>query len=1213
MAVGTYSGQIVLSSSGATTTLTIPVVLTIVPVDQAFFGNLPGAVSFSLKTGNAGLTPHALQVFNGGPSTLNWTLLNSTADGGSWLTVSSTSGTAPSVVTVGVNVANLPGSGTVAGTFIGHLTFQAPSGNVTIPVSVAVGTNILSQVNALAFTRVFGGANPLPQTLTIASNGTSPGFEVDAYAATGGNWLAASLDGSSCCYSTPHTVTASIVASPTLAVGTYTAEIVITASNEATSVTIPVTLTVVAAGQPFIDNMGGAMSFSLKTGDLTIPSQDIQIRNGGSGSLTWTLSTSTSDTAPWLSASLASGTAPSYVTVQISVANLPNGGLVAGTFIGQLVFKSATGNVTVPVSVNVGDNILRQVPAIHFTKVFGGADPLPQVLHIASSGTSPGFEVDASTATGGNWLTVSLDGSSCCYSTPHAIVATVNPSPSLAAGTYTGQIVSTSGGGASSITIPVTLTIAPANVASFDNLPGALSFSLKTAGTSVPLQELNLRSAGTGTLDWTLLKSTSDGGNWLTVSATSGTAPSSVIVGVTVANLPNLGLVAGTFSGELVFRSASGTSITVPISVTVADNAFAQINSIAFTKVFGGANPLPQSVTIASFGSSPGFEVDSWKATGGDWFTVSLDGSSCCYSTPKVLTVTVTAGPNLAAGTYTGQIVMTSSGGTMAMTIPVTLTVAAANQPSIGDIPGAVSFFLTTGSGAPPTQNIQIRRAGGGNLNWTLVKQTSDNGDWLTVSSSAGTAPSTVTIGVNLANLPNLGLVAGTFTGEIVFKSANGNVSVPVSVTVGASVFAQPAPLLFSKSVGGANPLAQNLNVTATGASPGFEVDASTATGGNWLSVTLNGSSCCYSTPMVITASIVASPGLADGTYTGQIVITSSGATMAMTVPVTLIVGTGGGSTPYNQTARAALRHTDGSIRVTAYGSATLNSSDGVFASDPGVAEGWDGKFFATARDNSNAIWANVFDPNSQTWGTWSFQGGQVAGNPSLAITPSGTSWIAARDSSSAYWLRDYTPGGAAGSWIPLFGVFATDPVVTGCPDGSIFIVGKDNWNALWSGHYIPGSGFQGFVLGGGVVQGNPSVTCGSDNALYMVIRDNSNSNWIARVAGNLWSGWFNGGAVTSIDPRIARLGGSVAVVILDSTGSVYRSSFTEGPVNGWQSWTAVGGVLADIAPSAVGGELYFLGKTPGTDLWWWRQSGNQWTWIGNNGATAGSLAAAPR
>jgi hypothetical protein len=235
-----------------------------------------------------------------------------------------------------------------------------------------------------------------------------------------------------------------------------------------------------------------------------------------------------------------------------------------------------------------------------------------------------------------------------------------------------------------------------------------------------------------------------------------------------------------------------------------------------------------------------------------------------------------------------------------------------------------------------------------------------------------------------------------------------------------------------------------------------------------------------------------------------------------------------------------------------------------------------------------------------------------MQGVPSIAVTGT-TGWIASRDPYNSYWLVSYTPGTGFGAWTHLAGVFATDPVITACGDGSLYLVGKDNYNALWSGHYIPGSGLQGFVLGGGVVQGKPSVSCGSDNAAYIAARDNYNASWVARVAGNSWTGWFNGGGVSAIDTRIAALGGHLGIVILDATGAVFRTLFAEGSGNGWQAWTNVGGVFADIAPAGVLGELFFGGRTPAGDLYWWRANGNQWTWIGNNGVAAGALSSAPR
>lgn len=311
---------------------------------------------------------------------------------------------------------------------------------------------------------------------------------------------------------------------------------------------------------------------------------------------------------------------------------------------------------------------------------------------------------------------------------------------------------------------------------------------------------------------------------------------------------------------------------------------------------------------------------------------------------------------------------------------------------------------------------------------------------------------------------------------------------------------------------------------------------------------------------------------------------------------------------------RGVLRDTSSRIRLTTYPSAVLSNAGGPFASDPSVAEDSGGNVVVAVRDSSNIVWANVFDPATQSWGTWASGGGAMVGITAITVTPNGTAWITGRDSSNAYWLVSYTAASGYGSWIPLHGSFADDPVISACGDGSLYIAGKDSFTAMWSGHYIPGTGFQNWVLFGGVVAGRASITCGGDNAMYLVARDNSNSNWIARVSGNMATGWFNGGAQTTIDPRIATLGnGSEAVVILDGGGSAWRSVFAEGAGNGWQTWTNVGGSFADVAAAGAAGELFLVGRSLNNNLWWWRQTGSQFTALGDNGVAAGALAAAPK
>src|SRR6266481_7102369 len=263
------------------------------------------------------------------------------------------------------------------------------------------------------------------------------------------------------------------------------------------------------------------------------------------------------------------------------------------------------------------------------------------------------FSASVATAKGGSWLSISPSGGGCC-NTPLAIAASVNAG-SLAAGTYTAEIIFTEySNPGRSMVVPVNLTIV-ASGAFFDNLPGGLSFSFKTGGAATS-QIVQIGNGGTGTLSWTATTSTADGGAWLTATP-SGTAPSIATISVTAANLPNGGQVAGTFSGQLVFQTAGDTT-TIPVMVTVGTAAFTQMNPISFTMPFGGANPLPQVLNISAVDESTfRFSASAVTAKGGAWLSVSPSGNACCY-TPLALTVSVDAS-TLAAGTYTGEIIIT--------------------------------------------------------------------------------------------------------------------------------------------------------------------------------------------------------------------------------------------------------------------------------------------------------------------------------------------------------------------------------------------------------------------------------------------------------------------------------------------------------------------------------------------------------------------------
>ena len=882
LAAGTYTGEILFFAYPSNNlAAAVPVTLTIAAPGTTFFDNLPGELSYFLTPGGS-LPAQKFQIRNGGTGTLAWTASESTADGGNWLNVSPLSGIAPATVTVTINTQFLPGQGLVAGTFCGQVSLQTTGDPGTVPVCVVVGTNVFRQVNPISFTMPFAGGNPLPQTLTLASTGSNFNFYVAFVSTgTGGNWLTATP--SSGVLTTPEAVTISVNAT-TLPAGTYTGEVIFSEYPSNTmAVTVPVTLTIGATGSAFFDNLPGELSFSMTPGGSP-PPQSVQVRNGGSGTLNWSASTSTADGGNWLTASPGAGTAPASLTVGIAPASLPGQGLLAGTYCGQVLLQASGSVGTIPVCVMVGASVFAQVNPLSFTMTAGGPNPLPQAVNIASTGANFNFYITfVSTGTGGNWLTIAPNAG--VLTTPETIIASVNAA-TLPAGTYTGELIFAQyPSNTMALTVPVPLTVAPASSTYFDNLPGQLTFSLAPGGAP-PSQSIQVRNAGTGTLHWTASKSTSDGGNWLTVSPLSGNAPTTVTVAITTSSLPGQGLLAGTFCGQVVFQTTGDTG-TVPICVQVGPNVFRQVNPMSFTMPVGGGNPLPQVLTVASTGTNFNFYNASVSTSkGGNWLQISPNAG--VLTTPKNIVVTVNAA-TLAAGTYTGQIILNAyPSNNLSITVPVTLNVVSCG-PFFDGVQGQMSFSFAPSTTNPPAQAVQIRTAGWGTLHWALTPSTSDGGNWLSVSARNGAAPSTVNVGIVNSALPGSGLVAGTFTGQLLFITGSSSVTIPVSVVIGSSVFSPVSPLSFSMSLGGSNPPSQNFSVASTGSNFNFYNTAvAGGTGGSWLQI--SPASGVLTTPRTITVSVTAT-SLPVGTYTGEIVFSQYPSnTMAMTVPVIITV-----------------------------------------------------------------------------------------------------------------------------------------------------------------------------------------------------------------------------------------------------------------------------------------------------------------------------------
>ena len=882
LAPGDYSAQITLTSQANRQVTVIPVALAVLPVNAPSFDATSGALTFSFVRQGSAPPVQTVPIRNAGTGTLNWTAAASTADGGNWVSLSARSGTAPSSLQVGVIPANLPNGGLSAGTFVGQVVLQTDGDRITIPVTVAIGGSVFRQISSLFFTQAYQMGTPPPQVITAVSTGSSFLFSTAAVSSTGGDWLTISPNNVN--LATPRTITVSVNPASPLNPGTYTAEIILSDQDGTQASVIPVTYTVAPPDAAFFDQTAGELTFSLVTRGDTPPLQPIPIRNAGAGTLNWTASASTADGGNWLTLSAASGSAPSSLQVGVTTANLPNGGLSAGTFIGQVVLQTGSDRTTIPVTVTVGDSVFRQLNDLSFTKAYQGGNPPPQVITAASTGASFLFSTAAVSSTGGNWLSISPNNVN--LETPRTITVSANPDNSLNPGTYNAEIILSDQDGTQASVIPVTLTVAPPTAAFFDQTPGELTFSFVRQGNAPPLQPIPIRNAGTGTLNWTASASTADGGNWLALSAASGTAPSSLQVGIIPANLPNGGLSAGTFIGQVVLQTGSDRT-TVPVTVTVGDSVFRQINSLSFTQAFQMGNPPPQVITVASTGASFLFSTAAVSSTGGNWLTISPNNVN--LGTPRSITVFVNPATPLNPGTYTSEIILSDQDGTQASVIPVTLTVAPPTAAFFDQTAGALTFFAQPGSGAPPGKAVPIRNAGTGTLNWTASTSTADGGDWLTLSASSGTAPSTLVVGVNPSALPGAGLSAGTFIGQVVLQTNGDSVTVPVTVTVGASTFTSLGALNFSKPYQGANPPSQVLSAASTGASFLFATTAVTSTGGNWLLISPNNVN--LATPQPITVSVNAESSLSPGNYTAEIILNDQDGTQASVIPVFLTVG----------------------------------------------------------------------------------------------------------------------------------------------------------------------------------------------------------------------------------------------------------------------------------------------------------------------------------
>src|SRR5262249_45387851 len=140
---------------------------------------------------------------------------------------------------------------------------------------------------------------------------------------------------------------------------------------------------------------------------------------------------------------------------------------------------------------------------------------------------------------------------------------------------------------------------------------------------------------------------------WLSLSATSGTTPSSLSLSVNPT-----GLVVGSYLGTVTIAAAGATgspqTVTVRFVVTNGEGLVVAPSSLRFTMMAGRPNPAPVGLDILNSGGG----AISWSATSSaSWLSVS----PALGTTPATASASVN-GTGLTQGTYRGLITVDAPG-----------------------------------------------------------------------------------------------------------------------------------------------------------------------------------------------------------------------------------------------------------------------------------------------------------------------------------------------------------------------------------------------------------------------------------------------------------------------------------------------------------------------------------------------------------------------
>ena len=896
---GTCSATIALTPTGGTP---VTVTVTYAPGGTGGGGTLtanPSSLAFSASSGQ-GATSQNVILSTTSASAINIVGIVSDV---SWLSAGVTSGSfsvnsaSPATLTVQASAAALANN-----TYTGHITITPSVGTATtITVTFNVGTGsttgtIAANPASLTFSAASGQSSTV-QTVSLSTASTSPvsilGIVPDV------SWLSIAVTSLSVSNISPATLSVQASAA-SLPNGSYTGHLAINPST-GTQTVITVNFTVGTGGSNgTIFANPGSLTFSALSGQATA-AQNVSLTTSASAV---SINAINYDVT-WLSATVISGsltitpTSPGTLSVAASAANLPN-----GSYTGHITITPNSGTatvITVTFNVGTGSGSGGTITVDHNSFNFSyPSNTLAGVVVIASNNASvTSFNVNITSqsswllfqgASGGPYTGVQFG--------TYNITVSQSVAATLASGTYAGTITLINPLNSNDITtINLTLTVTggTGTGGSLSASPTALTFTASPGGAAQS-QNLTVTAPSNASVQF---NAQSFNGPFFSVSSPgcNGTPNSNLVCtftgGQTLTLTVNPGSLSnlGTYSGSLTFQSGSST-VTVYLTLILAapvTTLTVSPTSLSFTAATGGAAQT-QSVTVAV--PTNALVQATLSSFNGNFFSVTstncnanpTTNPTCSFNGNQTLNVTLNPSSLTSAGTYNGNILLQSGGSSINVQVSLTLTGSGTggNNSAIA-APASLAFaYQTTSAAFIPQQVITVGPIG----TFSATASVSTAQQWLIVSAVGSTGP-----GYVIVSVAPQGLAVNTYQGTVTITSASGTLSIPVTLTVTASVVVEASPgNVYFQYQAGAAAVQQSITLLASDNSA-TPVSASTST--SWITV---GAPTSTTTPASFTLTMNPS-GLCNGLNTGAVTVSApNAANNGFTIPVVVLV-TGSTST----------------------------------------------------------------------------------------------------------------------------------------------------------------------------------------------------------------------------------------------------------------------------------------------------------------------------